>query len=241
MYRECFVTYLKENCFTNNPLQNIVDYLLKNEEASYTRAQLVLAWAGKKIKEALPLALAVECLHCASLFHDDLPCMDDGKTRRGKPCAHIEFNEAGAVLAGDAAIALAYSMILSSQLSAEDKIRAIDYLSYTLYTMCEGQYKEIIKADEDIAIINREKTAHLIATACYLGALASGDEQAPESAIRYGLALGQNYQIIDDIKDNDGITLYYSKEEIQSFLEMNKKIYSDAPTSFLRALGTKLY
>jgi geranylgeranyl pyrophosphate synthase len=240
MYRKLFVEELRNTNF-DGKIKEVVEYLLKNEEASFTRAQLVLAWADEKIHEAMPLAIAIELLHCASLFHDDLPCMDNSNSRRGKDSAHIVYGESSAVLAGDAAIALAFSIISASLLSNAIKAAAIDYLSYTFYEMCDGQFKELTNIDEDIVIIHRQKTAMLIACACVFGALVSGQDE--DEAFNYGLALGQNYQIIDDLKDNDGIINEYSKEEIYTFLNKNKEIYNKItfPNKFLLEIANKVY
>jgi geranylgeranyl diphosphate synthase type II len=148
----------------------------------------------------------------ASLIHDDLPCMDNAIKRRGKECLHLKFNEETAIISGDGLINLAYGFICDSNLNDINKLKAIKLLSKMTYDICLGQTLELqnnIKTYEDWIEIHKLKTGSLIACACGLGAICANaaDDQIQE-AIDFGYALGINYQIYDDIKDNDGLSCY---------------------------------
>ena len=85
--------------------------------------------AGGETDEALPAALAIECIHTYSLIHDDLPCMDDDALRRGRPTNHVVYGECTATLAGDALQAEAFGTILRSSLDAERRALCAEYLA----------------------------------------------------------------------------------------------------------------
>ena len=154
---------------------------------------------GGNKKGALACACAVEMIHCSSLIHDDLPCMDDDDLRRGKPSCHKAFDEATALLAGDALILKACEVatkaigILSSLAGTEGMIggQVIDLAS-------EGK-----KIDADtLSKMHSLKTSALIRSACCMGAVcADADEENVKNASEYGEYLGLAFQVIDDILD----------------------------------------
>ena len=171
------------------------------------RARLVLLFCdlyGGREEDALPLACAIEMIHAHSLIHDDLPSMDNADTRRGKPSCHQAFDEATALLAGDALLALAFDTVSRSLLSDGQKAEAIRLLSAGTLSMLVGQTMDKSYEDREIDLstlcdLQRHKTGALIAAACSLGAVAASADGTAAHA--YGLSLGRAFQITDDILD----------------------------------------
>lgn len=174
------------------------------------------------VKAALPLAAAVELVHTYSLIHDDLPCMDNDDTRRGKPTNHKVFGEATALLAGDGLLTLAFSVICSSEeLSSEAKVKAVKMLADFAGAngMIGGQQIDLIGEKEMLTKaqhrqMNLLKTGALIKCAALLGCIAAGaDEKAFEAAEIYAENVGIAFQVTDDILDmgeEDQKTTYLS-------------------------------
>lgn len=154
-------------------------------------------------------ACAVECIHTYSLIHDDLPSMDDDDLRRGRPTNHKVYGEAMAILAGDALLTDAFSMVASgpeAQLMTRARMTATLALAAGAGGMVGGQVLDI--ADDRAATkeylqrLHRLKTGALIKAACRLGVLAAGGSAAAlEAAERYGEDLGLAFQIADDVLD----------------------------------------
>ena len=154
-------------------------------------------------------ACAVEFIHCYSLIHDDLPAMDDDKLRRGKPTCHIKFDEATAILAGDALQPMAYELICSlEKLPDTTKISMVNSLTKACSHngMVEGQMKDIqlnkTGSVEDLDLMHEQKTGRLIEASIELGGLIGGlnsDELLILKA--YGQKIGLAFQIRDDIID----------------------------------------
>lgn len=175
------------------------------------RAKLVLLFCemlGGKEENAIPLACAMEMIHAHSLIHDDLPSMDNADTRRGRPSCHMAYDEATALLAGDALLTLAFQTVTAhSGLTDQQKTEAVCLLSGGTYGMLIGQAmdKAFENQDIDLATLERlqnNKTGALIGTACVLGCVAAkGDGKSREDALVYGTALGRAFQIVDDILD----------------------------------------
>ncbi len=165
--------------------------------------------SGGNLREAMPLACAVEMLHTYSLIHDDLPCMDDDDLRRGKSTNHKVYGECTAVLAGDALQAEAFGTILRSSLSPDRKAHCAEILASAvgLDGMCGGQFLDMQwegKAlnGEELTEINSRKTGALLVAACQMGVAASGGTQDMlDAAGKYGAALGMAFQIRDDLLD----------------------------------------
>lgn len=155
--------------------------------------------------DAMAAACAVEIVHCFSLIHDDLPCIDDDDVRRGRPTCHIVFGEAVALLAGDALFALAFELVAGSKAGAAGVIELSRGTGWA--GVVGGETLDILneRAAPDprlLAEIHRKKTGALFATAAVLGALCAGAPPAEVEALRrYGYALGQAFQIADDILD----------------------------------------
>ncbi|MCR9212105.1 MAG: polyprenyl synthetase family protein [Proteobacteria bacterium] len=160
------------------------------------------------------VAAAIELVHCYSLIHDDLPCMDDDDLRRGLPTVHKKFDEATAVLSGDALQSLAFE-ILSDPLthpSPEVRVSLVSCLSHAigLRGMVGGQTMDIYANSKDIDIqtitrLQQLKTGALISFACEAGAILGHASPPQRHALKaYTHDLGLAFQIADDILDIEG-------------------------------------
>jgi geranylgeranyl diphosphate synthase type II len=162
---------------------------------------------GGSPTDALPAACAIEMIHSYSLIHDDLPAMDDGKLRRGKPTVHIQFGEAVAILAGDALLTLAFETL------ARCPGRIVAPLVYELASasgvmgMVGGQAADIEWTGKNLELptleyIHSHKTGALIAAAVRMGAIVAGaGEDVLKELTGYGRCIGLAFQISDDIID----------------------------------------
>ena len=155
-------------------------------------------------------ATAVEMIHTYSLVHDDLPAMDDDDLRRGRPTSHKKFGEAMAILAGDALLTDAFSLLGSLSSGADAALRGRLCAELAMAAgaggMVGGQVLDIAEnrpAEESYLLkLHRLKTGALIKVACRMGALAGGaDEKTLAAADTYGEALGLAFQIADDVLD----------------------------------------
>lgn len=180
-------------------------------------------------------AAAVECVHAYSLIHDDLPAMDNDSLRRGQPTCHIAFDEATAVLAGDALQTLAFEL-LSTNDKALDPTRQLEMIHVLADAsgdrgMCGGQALDLaatgVKLPEsELAQIHIHKTGALIRAAVQLGVLAGHSEAQPYRAHFDAFAhyLGLAFQVQDDILDVVGNTAALGKTQ-GSDLHANKATY----------------
>ncbi len=167
-------------------------------------------------EDALTTAAAIECVHCYSLVHDDLPAMDDDKLRRGKPTVHIAFDEATAILAGDTLLTLGFEILSSEEAHPDPAVRA--ELVHGLARaagwagMAGGQMLDIQSSalEPTLAEIERMqamKTGALFRFACEAGAiLGNADAEARKELVRFGAILGRAFQISDDLLDAEGST-----------------------------------
>ena len=161
---------------------------------------------------ALDAAAAIECLHCYSLVHDDLPAMDDDKLRRGRPTVHIAFDEATAILAGDALQTLAFAVLAESPAEpaiAIELLRGLARASGAL-GMAGGQQLDMAAETRtlslaEITILQALKTGSLIAFSVDAGAIIGNANTVDRAALRaYAEALGRAFQISDDLLDKIG-------------------------------------
>jgi geranylgeranyl diphosphate synthase type II len=178
------------------------------------RPTLALAAAeavGAPPQAALPLAVAVELVHTYSLIHDDLPCMDDDRERRGQPTVHVAFGEAVAVLAGDALLARAFELLLrdADAGQAAARLGAARELAEAAGSLAlvGGQFDDLtLPPDEGdaarIESVHARKSAALIAASIAGGArLGAADADTLERLRRFGRAVGVAFQIADDLLD----------------------------------------
>ena len=154
------------------------------------------------------LASSLELIHCYSLIHDDLPAMDDDELRRGNPTTHKKFDEATAILAGDALQPLAFELISKIKTSDRNKVQMINSLSEACgyLGMVGGQIKDInsnqIKDVESLDSMHSEKTGRLIQASIETAGILSGLSASDiESLKEYGGKIGLAFQIQDDIID----------------------------------------
>jgi len=157
-------------------------------------------------------AAAVECVHAYSLVHDDLPAMDDDDLRRGKPTVHKAFDEATAILAGDALLTLAFGLISSPEGDPFVRCELVSRLAQLAghAGMVGGQMMDIVlegqpAASHEIARLQYMKTAALITYSCEAGAILGKASPPLRSALAsYGQDLGLAFQIADDLLDEEG-------------------------------------
>lgn len=199
---------------------------LPGEDALHEAMRYALLSGGKRIRPiltlefcrvcggewetALPVACGVEMLHCYTLIHDDLPCMDNDDTRRGRPACHIAYGETVATLAGDALQAEAFASVCRAPIGGEAVARCCALLAEAAGDrgICLGQLYDLTgENDTEAALLQTDmgKTAALIAAACAMGAAAAGaDEEHIAAAAEYGTQLGMAFQLRDDALDGDG-------------------------------------
>ncbi len=159
----------------------------------------------------LRAACALECLHCYSLIHDDLPCMDDDELRRGQPTVHKAYDEAMAVLAGDALLTFAFDILAQAETVPNPEIRAelVQMLARAAGHggMIGGQVLDIAAettelAETEILQLQAMKTGALIRFACEAGAvIGQGSNEERERLARFGKIIGQAFQLTDDLLD----------------------------------------
>jgi farnesyl diphosphate synthase len=165
-------------------------------------------------ERALRVALAIECVHCYSLIHDDLPCMDDDDLRRGKPTVHKAFDEATAVLAGDSLHALAFEILADPATHAEPSARAELVLELARASgpsgMAGGQMMDLAAAENDFDLtattrLQQLKTGALIGFCLEAGAIMGRIPEDRRTPLRgYAHDLGLAFQIADDLLDVEG-------------------------------------
>ena len=167
---------------------------------------------GSKLETLDPIAAAIECVHAYSLIHDDLPAMDDDALRRGNMTCHIKYDEATAILAGDALQTLAFD-ILSTEiddLSPQAQLKMVNTLANASGDkgMCAGQILDIAAENTAITLIELEtihnaKTGALILAAVQMGALTKNNIDPNEFALltQFAKAIGLAFQVQDDILD----------------------------------------
>ena len=231
--------------------KNILDYLKKySNNEMYLPMEYSLKAGGKRFRpmimllmcdafsnsyeDAMPFAVAMECIHTYSLIHDDLPAMDNDDLRRGKPTCHIQFDEATAILAGDGLLNLSFEIML-------DKLKQSFEKKYLYATECiingsgtngmiKGQCLDIkaenktITSDE-LMKIYENKTGKLILASLKAGAIiGDADEDKLKLVEEIAYDLGVAFQIQDDILDIEGDEKKIGKP-VNSDLKNNKSTY----------------
>lgn len=218
----------------------VIDAMRYSLEAGGKRIRPVLVMEfcrmlGGNAEASIAPAAALEMIHTFSLIHDDLPAMDDDDYRRGRKSCHKEFDEATAILAGDALSVHAFSVIAEDKsLTPEQKVRLMQVLGE-----CSG-YKGMIGGqiidmeneqrgdvdEENLRAMCAGKTGALIRCACTMGCIAAGaDEETIALADRYGACVGLAFQIVDDILDVTSTTEVLGKP-VGSDVESGKTTFA---------------
>ena len=186
-------------------------------------------------------AAAVEMVHCYSLVHDDLPAMDNDDLRRGKPTCHKKFDEATAILAGDALLTLAFEVLSEDETHQDAKVRADLVLELAEAAgergMVGGQMLDLLAETTDfnmpeITRMQRMKTGMLISVACEMGAiLGHASDNARHALHAYAHDLGLAFQIADDLLDVEG--------SVEQVGKMTGKDEAAGKTTFVSLLGVE--
>jgi farnesyl diphosphate synthase len=179
--------------------------------------------------QALMAGAALECVHCYSLVHDDLPAMDNDDLRRGQPTAHKKFDEATAILAGDGLLTFAFDILSRTQTHPDPAVRVelVSALARAsgLGGMVGGQMLDLAAegrfsgsgpqrlGEEGVLTLQAMKTGALLRFACQAGGmLGSATPQQRKALERFGAAVGQAFQIADDLLDVEGDTALVGKQ-----------------------------
>ncbi len=160
--------------------------------------------------DILPIACALECIHTYSLIHDDLPAMDNDALRRGKPTNHMIYGEAGAILAGDGLLTLAFDLLSNTDfgnLTADKRLQIINIIARASGSlgMVGGQALDIANENTKfpfttLQTIHKSKTGALITASVLAGAVAAGADPAQLNGLQhYGDQTGLAFQIVDDL------------------------------------------
>jgi farnesyl diphosphate synthase len=187
-------------------------------------------------------AAAVELIHAYSLVHDDMPCMDDDVLRRGKPTCHVEYDEATALLVGDALQSLAFQLLSEYQLNddAAHQLEMVKLLATASGSrgMAGGQAIDLASVGKHLALPELEnmhihKTGALIRTAILLGAHCGQamDDMQLAALDRYGKCIGLAFQVVDDVLDTEADTATLGKTA-------GKDADNDKPT-YVTLLGVR--
>ena len=201
------------------------------------RPLLVLAAAGvagADVRASEQAACAVELIHAYSLVHDDMPCMDDDSLRRGKPTVHVEFDEATALLVGDALQSLAFELVSAPGLLPDARVQL--ELVHTLASaagsrgMAGGQAIDLAAVGQTLTLPELEmmhihKTGALIRASVRMGALCGpSSPELLERLDRYARAIGLAFQVVDDVLDTVAPTATLGKTAGKD-AEANKPTY----------------
>ncbi|HXJ54752.1 MAG TPA: farnesyl diphosphate synthase [Burkholderiales bacterium] len=185
------------------------------------RVRPLLVFAAGEVAAAPPerlefAACAVELIHAYSLVHDDLPCMDDDVLRRGKPTVHVEFDEATALLVGDALQSLAFQLLADQRLADDPRVQLDMVRTLAVAAgsrgMAGGQQIDLESTGKaltlpELEVMHIHKTGALIRAAVTLGAACGHVDPSQKSSLdRYGKAMGLAFQVVDDALDYEGST-----------------------------------
>jgi len=171
---------------------------------------------GVPRKGALLAGAALECIHCYSLIHDDLPAMDNSDLRRGRPTLHKAYDDATAILAGDALLTIAFDIVTRDEIHSEAKVRLALTRALARASgvggMAGGQILDLAgegrfgdREPVDVARLQQMKTGALLRFGCIAGAiLGQASEKEYQALDDFGRALGEAFQIADDLLDVEG-------------------------------------
>ncbi len=221
-YKTQYQMYLSQ---ASAALEDACAKFLPEESEVCRAARYSLLGGGKRIRAVLVLSVcdmlggdpqtarafsaAVEMLHCYSLIHDDLPCMDNDDLRRGRPSCHKAFGEATAMLAGDVLLTEAFEAIANAPACSQACVQAAKALGLGAGSrgMVYGQeldlkYEALAATEEQLRLIHRNKTGALINAAVQMGAAAAGADADQCRALEaYAYGIGLVFQIVDDVLD----------------------------------------
>lgn len=221
-YHACFSGWVQD---TEKRLAQLCDVYLPQTAQIGQAARYSLLSGGKRVRAVLTLAAcalqgvspsqavdyacALEMLHCYSLIHDDLPCMDNDDFRRGRPSCHKQYGESTALLAADALVTAAFEVIANADLPAQNRAQAAAILAKAggargmLYGQeLDKQYEVAAATEEQLRQLHAHKTGALIVAAVELGCLAaSAPATTRQSLAAYAAEVGLVFQIVDDILD----------------------------------------
>jgi farnesyl diphosphate synthase len=190
------------------------------------RVRPLLAFAAGEVGRAAPerlevAAAAVELIHAYSLVHDDLPCMDDDVLRRGKPTVHVEYDEATALLAGDALQSLAFQLLSENRIADEPRVQLEMLKTLAMAAgsrgMAGGQCIDLEATGKALTLPELEfmhihKTGALIRAAVLLGCSCGRIPEVERQKLdKYAKAIGLAFQVVDDVLDSDGNTATLGK------------------------------
>ena len=239
-FESSFKSYLRKHFLkTTDPAQNQLRQSLLYTllaKASRFRPKLCFATAkalGQNSEKILPWAIAIEMIHCASLIHDDLPIMDNAKTRRGKKSNHLVFGEDMALLAGTCLFVESFSL-LNDPLFDKKRTQILNLLISKIgfKSLMSGQaldLKGVGSSKQKFLKMIQLKTGSLIEASVLGPVLLWGKTEEEKKALKeYSKYLGRTYQLADDLKDKDGF--FKSKKqalkELQSAREKSLKALS---------------
>ena len=221
-YKTQYQMYLSQ---ASAALEDACAKFLPEESEVCRAARYSLLGGGKRIRAVLVLSVcdmlggdpqtartfsaAVEMLHCYSLIHDDLPCMDNDDLRRGRPSCHKAFGEATAMLAGDVLLTEAFEAIANAPACPQACVQAAKALGLGAGSrgMVYGQeldlkYEALAATEEQLRLIHRNKTGALINAAVQMGAAAAdADADQCRALEAYAYGIGLVFQIVDDVLD----------------------------------------
>ncbi|WP_156290837.1 polyprenyl synthetase family protein [Oceanobacillus salinisoli] len=214
-YRNMIEMELQEHLQKLSIPEQLKDSMLYSVEAGGKKLRPILLLASyqaykKDYKKAVSSSVALEMIHTYSLIHDDLPALDDDDYRRGKPTNHKAFNEATAILAGDALLTYSFEVIAKDPLlDAEQKVEIMKMLSFCSGPsgMVAGQFLDMGAENREVTIeelekIHMLKTGKLLEFAVFTGAyLAGASEKQLEHLKQFSFYLGLIFQVQDDILD----------------------------------------
>lgn len=199
-----------QSFYLNDRLRSAIRYAILG--GKNIRSFLVAECAslfGLSNPTVLRVGAAIECVHCYSLILDDLPSMDNGYIRRGKPTLHLQYDEATAILAGNSLLTYAFEIICSPETQLKDSIRSELTLSLArnagIQGMLGGQMLDIQNEfldEKQLLTIQEMKTGSLMRFACEAGAIIAHANQEEKARLRYyGENLGIVFQLVDDLLD----------------------------------------
>lgn len=181
---------------------------------------------GGTLEDALLPACAIEVLHKYTLIHDDLPAMDNDDLRNGNPTSHKKFNEPTAILAGDALLTFAFELLGKSGNSqlVIDLAQAAGSMGTIGGQQEDMTMKDATPSQEDLLEMQRKKTANLISISCVMGArCAQASNSVIDHARVFGESFGKAFQLLDDLCDNDPVTMnVIGREETVKLAERYK-------------------